>query len=141
MIVDNSLVLSESQAITASAASTNVIDTGASGTPYGSPVALTPDIGKEMRIPMAVNVTQAFNNLTSLAVALQGSNDNSSWNEIATHTYALAALGVGQIDFPAQLPVGSKYRYFRLNYTVTGTAPTTGAIWAGFVAARQTNDH
>jgi hypothetical protein len=141
MIIDANLVLSNNQAVTATAASTNVIDLGTPGTPFGAPVPVEQDIGKGNRIAIAVNVTQAFNNLTSLAIALQVSADNSTWVEVATHTYLLAALGVGQLDFPAQLPVGTNKRYMQLNYTVVGTAPTTGQIFAAIVAARQNNNH
>jgi hypothetical protein len=141
MIVDANNIFSDSQAITATAASTNVLDLGAAGTPFGAPAAVDQDVGKGNQIPIALNVTQAFNNLTSLAVALQKSADNSTWVEVATRTYLLAELGIGQLSFPAQVPVGSDARYLRFNYTVAGTAPTTGKIFAGIVAARQSNNH
>lgn len=142
MIVDANNIFSDGQAITATAPSTNVLDLGAPGTPYGAPAAVEQDIGKSNHIPIALNVTQAFNNLTSLAVALQVSSDNSTFVEVATRTYLAAELAaVGQLNFPAQVPVGTNLRYVRLNYTVTGTAPTTGKIFAGIVAARQSNNH
>lgn len=141
MIVDNTLVWSDGQAITATAASTNTIDLGAPGTPFGAPASVEQDIGKGTDIPIALNVEQAFNNLTSLAVALQKSADNSTWVEVATRTYLLAELGVGQLNFPARMPLGADARYLRFNYTVTGTAPTTGKLFAGIVAARQSNNH
>lgn len=141
MIVDNNNVLSDGQAITATAASTNVLDLGAPGTPFGAPAAVEQDVAKGNLIPLAVNVTQAFNNLTSLAIALQVSADNSTFTEVATRTYLAAQLVVGQLDFPAQLPIGTNARFVRLNYTVVGTAPTTGKIFAGIVAARQSNNH
>lgn len=141
MIIDNSAVLSDSQAITATADSTNVIDFGAAGTPYGAPAAVEQDIGKANRIDLALNVTQAFNNLTSLNVAIQTSPDNSAWTQGPNETYALAQLGVGQLPFPAQFPLGTNARYFKLTYTVTGTAPTTGKIFAAPVASRQSNNH
>lgn len=142
MIIDNNLVLSNNQAITATAASTNSIDLGAPGTPFGSPVPVEQDIGKGNGIPIALNVAQAFNNLTSLAVALQVSTDNATWKEVVTHTYLLADLNaVKQLDFPAQLPIGVNARYMQLNYTVVGTAPSTGQIFAAIVASRQNNNH
>lgn len=144
MIIDNTLVLSDSQAITATAASTNVIDLGLPGTPYGSPAAVEQDIGKGNRIDLAVNVVQAFNNLTSLAIALQVATDAAftTPKEVATHTYSLADLAaVGQLIFPSQLLIGVNLEFVRLFYTVTGTAPTTGKIFAAFVAARQSNLH
>jgi hypothetical protein len=141
MIIDNSVVLSDSQAITATADSTNVIDLGAPGTPYGAPAAVEQDIGKGNRIDLAVQVTQAFNNLTSLNIALQTSPDGVTWTAGPSETYLLAQLGVGQLPFPDQFPVGTNARYVKLTYTVTGTAPTTGKIFAAPVAARQSNFH
>jgi hypothetical protein len=142
MIVDNTLVFSDSQAITATAASTNVIDIGAAGTAYGAAAALSRDIGKSTEIPVYASVTQAFNNLTSLKVALE-SDDNagfSSAKEIASRTYLLAELTLGaRLSFPAELPEGTDEQYIRINYTVTGTAPTTGKIFASVVAGRQNN--
>jgi len=141
MIYDNSLLLSDAQAITATAASTNVIDLGATGTPFGGS-AMTRDIGiGEECVYLSVRVTETFNNLTSLTVAVQTSPDNSTWTTIQSGaTVALASLVAGfQFDTPYEFPEGTKARYVRLNYTVAGTAPTTGKITAGVVMARQTN--
>ena len=53
--------------------------------------------------------------------------------------YTLAQLATGaKYLLPDRLMAGTNERYVRLNYTVTGTAPTTGRITAGVVAARQT---
>lgn len=140
MILDNNNILSDGQAITATVNSTNVIDIGAAGTPFGAAVALNRDIGIGTEIDLICNVTQAFNNLTSLKVALV-SDDNSSLSspkEIASKTYALADINaVKQLKFPAEIPHGADERYLGLVYTVTGTAPTTGKITAAVVAARQ----
>lgn len=142
MIIDASLVLSDSQAITATVPSTNVIDLGAAGAPFGSPVIVEQDIGKGSRIDIVLNVTQGFNNLTSLAVALQVSPDNSAWTEAFTHTYSLADVASpAQLSFPSRIPVGASARYMRLNYAVSGTAPTLGKIFAAIIAGRQSNLH
>lgn len=142
MIVDNTLVFSDSQAITATAGSTNVVDIGAAGTAYGASAAVPRDIGKGTEIPMYVSVTQAFNNLTSLKITME-SDDNaafSSAKEIGSKTYLLAELTLGaRLSFPAEIPEGADEQYLRLNYTVTGTAPTTGKIFASVVAGRQNN--
>ena len=142
MIIDASLLLSDSQSITASAASTNSIDVGGTGSPFGSAIPLPADVALANSLPIAVNVTQAFNNLTSLAIALQVSPDNATWTEVATRTYLAAELAaVGQLNFPARLPIGTNKRYVQLNYTVNGTPPTTGKIFAAIVAGRQSNNH
>ena len=141
MIFDKETMFSDAQAVTADAASTNIIDFGATGTPYGSTVALVRDIGKGgCRVPIAVMIPEAFNNLTSLAVSLQVDNDPAfgSPKTVATRTYTLAELK-GMLEFPDGFVEGTNERYGRLYYDVTGTAPTTGKITAGVVAARQTN--
>jgi hypothetical protein len=140
MIFDNTLLFSSQQAITATAASTNVIDLGATGTPIGG-VALTRDIGVGKEMDLSVLVTENFNNLTSLTVAVQTSPDNSTYTTVLqSPAILLAALVAGyQFKVPNSFELGTNARYVRLNYTVAGTAPTTGKITAGVVSARQTN--
>lgn len=143
MILDNTLVLSDSQAITADAGSTNVIDLGAPGTAYGAPAALAYDVGKGTDIEIIVHVTEAFNNLTSLQVQMQV-DDNAAFSSAAVVAMGpvilLASLTLGaRINWPSRLPEGVNERYFRLFYDITGTAPSTGKITAAIVAAKQTN--
>lgn len=142
MIFDAQGLFSDSQAITADAGSTNCIDLRATGTPYGG-VALVRDVGKGVGIPVSISVTEAFNNLTSLQVSVQV-DDNDSFSSATTvqltGAIPLASLVAGyQFQAIARLPEGTKERYVRLYYDVTGTAPSTGKITAGIVAARQTN--
>lgn len=144
MIQSNNLVLSNAQAITASAASTNVIDFGPTGIPYGHTNPVQRDYGRDdEHAEIAVTVAATFNNLTSLTVTVQTSPDNSTWSDVQAETYTLASgkLAAGtMLPIPNRIPMGSTGRYFRLYYTVTGTAPSTGAITAGFVANRQNNN-
>jgi hypothetical protein len=142
MIFDNSLLLSSAQAITASAASTNVIDLGTTGTPFGSSVALTRDIGRGEEVDLSVAIVATFNNLTSLTVAVQTSPDNSTWTtKYSGRVVPLAELVAGfQFKFPCCFDEGTDERYVRLFYTVAGTAPSTGSVTAGPVASRQTNN-
>ncbi|WP_277964593.1 Bbp16 family capsid cement protein [Pseudomonas sp. RIT-To-2] len=129
MLFDAKLLMSNKQAITATAASSDVIDTGQ-----------TKDIGKGGDIPLAIQVTEAFNNLTSLSIDIQTSVDSAFTAPItlATMVIGLAGLTAGAKAPIITLPQGLK-RYIRMNYTVTGTAPTTGRITAGVVAGVQTN--
>ena len=143
MILDNTLVLSDAQAVTATAGSTNVIDLGASGTAYGHASALAFDIGKGADVMVTTHVTEAFNNLTSLTISIEV-DDNAAFSSPVTvaqgPAIALASLTLGaRPAFPARLPEGTNERYLRLKYTVAGAAPTTGKITAAIVAARQTN--
>lgn len=140
MIFDNTLLLSDQQAITADAASTNTIDLLATGSPFGgSPIVK--DVGRSVNVPLAILVTEAFNNLTSIQVQVQTSPDNTTWTTIETGMVVpLASLTSGySFKVIDELPEGTNVRYVRLFYDITGTAPSTGKITAGVVTARQTN--
>lgn len=142
MIYDQQTLFSDGQAVTATAASTNTIDLGATGTPYGGS-ALIRDIGKSSCIDLAVTVTEAFATLTSLTISVE-TDDNSSFSSAATvfttTAIPVATLVAGySIPMLAEFPEGTNERYVRLKYTVGGTNATTGKITAGVVAARQTN--
>lgn len=141
MIFDMTLLLSDGQAVTADAASTNVIDLGTTRTPYGASQPLGRDVGIGAKVPLSCSVTETFNNLTSLQVQVQTSPDNVTWTTIEGGAVVPAASLVAgyQFDVPYRIPEGVKARYFRTFYDVTGTAPTTGKITAGAVMARQTN--
>lgn len=141
MIIDNQSLFSDGQAITATAGSTNVLDTGLAGTPVNHTVPLEKDIGKSRELPVVVTVTEAFNNLTSLEVQVQVDGDVAfgSAQTIASRVYLLAELTLGaRLAFPAEVPEGANERYLRLRYVVTGVAPTTGKVFAGIVAGRHT---
>lgn len=119
------------QAITATAPSTNVLDLG---------VARDIGAGGAPDLMVNIEVTQAFNNLTSLQVSVQGSSDNATWNDIVmSGAMLLANLVAGarilRINFPAWglNQTGKPPRYIRFNYTVVGTAPTTGLI-VGYIS-------
>ncbi|EMV9403987.1 hypothetical protein AADU91_004498 [Klebsiella michiganensis] len=129
MLLDQQALFSAVQAITATAASTNVIDTGSNK-----------DVGKYGDIPLLIQVVEAFNNLTSLTVTVQ-TDDNSAFSsaaDVLTMTIPLASLVLGYKSPVITLPMKME-RYIRLNYTVTGTAPTTGKVTAGITGGVQTN--
>ena len=143
MIVDNTLVFSDSQAITADAASTNIVDIGAAGTAYGHSAAVARDIGKNTEIPLFISVTETFTNLTSLNIKVQV-DDAAGFGTVVTVAQsgeiALASLVAGyKFTFPAELPEGVNKRYVRLYYDITGSAPDAGKIFAAVVAGRPTN--
>lgn len=140
MILDSTNVFSDAQAITATAASTNIIDLGATGTVVGGASALVRDIGPGNPLPIRVQIVEAFNTLTSLTIALQV-DDNSSFSSAKTVesiVVPLAGLTLGAVVAALYyVPRGTDERYVRLNYTVTGTNPTLGKVTAGIVAAHQ----
>ena len=129
MLLDQQALFSAAQAITATAASTNVIDTGSNK-----------DVGKYGDIPLLIQVVEGFSNLTSLTVTVQ-TDDNSAFSsaaDVLSMTIPLASLVLGYKSPVITLPMKME-RYIRLNYTVTGTAPTTGKVTAGIIGGVQTN--
>ena len=143
MIIDATTLFSSAQSITATAASTNIIDLGAPGTIYGAASAIVRDIGRGADVPLKCTVVESFNNLTSLIISIE-TDDNSGFSTPATvftsPTYGLADLATGARNLlPENVPIGTNERYMRLKYTVAGTAPTLGKITAGVTAGNQTN--
>jgi hypothetical protein len=146
MIIDNTLVLSDHQAITASAASTNVWDTLAQGTPARWISAYGRDLGDGyMEIPLLVKVTEVFATLTSLTVDVQ--TDDTAAFSSATTVATSGAIGVAsltagkEITILARVPRGVSEQYVRLYYTVAGSNATTGKVFAAVTAGNQTNTH
>lgn len=143
MILDLNTLLSNGQAITATAPSTNVIDLGPVGTVFGAAAPLVRDIGKGADTPMRVTVAETFNNLTSLQVSLQVSTDVAFTAPVTVFlspVYTLAQLAVGaRLLLPDSIPLNTNLRFMRLVYTVAGTAPTLGKITAGVTMGNQTN--
>lgn len=139
MIFSQNLIYSDKQAITADAASTNIIDHGANGTVYGASVALPRDQGKGAKVPILVQVTETFDALTSLEVQFQVDNDVAfgSPKIVARQSKTLAELKAGAQFSIDSLPLGADERYSRLYYDVTGTAPTVGKITAGITMGNQ----
>ncbi|MNF13642.1 hypothetical protein D3C80_2155570 [compost metagenome] len=56
-----------------------------------------------------------------------------------SQTVPVAELKAGKVVLPEYLPRGTAERYMRLNYTVTGTAPTTGRMTAGVTMGNPSN--
>lgn len=119
-MLDDLLKFSDKQAITATAASENIIDLGKDReVAFGNP------------IPLLAIVKEDFNNATSLKIAVETSaaEDFTTSVELASSTVLLANLKKGNMIPLSFMPAGNK-GFVRLKYTVTGTAPTTGKISA-----------
>ena len=117
MLLDKNTILSDAQAITTTAASTNTLDLTAAGNAVAGGL-------------FAVCRTDvAFAGATSVQVSLQTA-DNSAFSSATTLlsvTFAAADLAAAQKLLMAMaLPLGLK-RYVRAYYTVTGTA-TAGKL-------------
>lgn len=124
-MIDSQLQFSEQQAITATAASTNIIDLGKNReVAFGTPV------------PLMAIVNEDFDNLTSLKIAVETAetSDMSGAVELASATVLAADLKKGKYIPLAFMPAGNK-GYVQLKYTVNGSAPTTGKITASLTDA------
>jgi hypothetical protein len=125
------------QAITATANSTNVLDTRQSGLP-----ALE-DLGVGYpTVWLIVNVVQAFNTLTSLKIDLVSDSASSLASSPVTHfskTILLAGLTAGAQVVRVQIPSDLYKEFMGLIYTVAGTNPTTGSLFAFLTMDPQVN--
>lgn len=143
MIFDSTNLFSDAQAVTVTAASTNVIDLGATDIPKHAANAITRDMGKGRPIDLRIQVVESFAALTSLKVSVQTDTVEgfgSAVTILESPAVALASLVAGYV-FPIQwVPRGSVGRYLRLNYTVAGVAATAGKITAGMVFASDERD-
>jgi hypothetical protein len=129
MLFDAKLLMSNAQAITATAASTDIIDRGD-----------TKDVGRAGDIPLLVQVVEAFNTLTSLTIELQ-TDDNSAFStprSLFSVVVPLADLKLGY-QIPIITMPQKTERFLRLSYAIAGTNPTLGKVTAGVVAGVQTN--
>ena len=118
MYLDQQLVLSDSQALTGSAVSTNAIDLGSLTRNIG--------IGEPMAVVFVINVA-AGGTTPTLAAAIQ-------FDSTAAFSTAVS-VDSGPAWTAAQLVAGAKFvipidadttlnEFVRVNYTMTGTSPT-----------------
>ncbi len=141
MILSAEQLLSDDQAVTATAISENVIDLGVAGTPYDAAAAFEQDIGKGNKIPILIQVTEDFATLTTLTITVEVSenSDMSSPKTLATEAISAAALVQGKQTRMQVIPDDADRRYLGLRYTVAGSDATAGKITAGITMGNQTN--
>lgn len=129
-------LFSDQQAITATAASTNLYDRLAPGSWVHGSTSIVDDMGNSY-VPMLVQVTEDFNNLTSLQIDFEMDTTDafSSATTLYSETVLLADLVAGKKIRVRWVPHDTTEQYLRFNYTVTGTAPSTGKLTAGFICS------
>lgn len=130
MFIDKNLQVSNEQAVTASAASTDVIDFGQAN----------PNTGMDDRSNMVITVDEAATaaGAATVTFSVQDSADNSTFADVAV----TAAIGKATLVAGHQIviPMPTKLRrYSRVYYTV-GTGPlTAGKFSAQVVTGTQQN--
>ncbi len=139
MIFSAQQIFSDDQVITASADSTNVIDLGLPGTPFGAVAPLNQDIGKGAMVPILIQVTEAFNTLTSLEIKISTGATTALGTTVISKVILLADLTLGK-QFPIHvLPNEITEQFLGVEYVVAGTPPTLGKVTAGITMGNQTN--
>lgn len=128
---DNSLILSDEQAVTATADSTNHIDLGAGKDHKGN--ALIPGAGRtgKMFLNITVDVTTTSGGATTADFALQDSADDTSFaaTPIIISAVAKATLVAGYRVMRMPLPPNLR-RYVKVVYTVNVADFTAGKFSA-----------
>lgn len=118
------------QAVTATAASTDVLDLGP--LTHGN---TRRDIGagEPLYLVIAVLVAAAAAGAATVNFQLQTSDDNATWVTLFdSGSVAMADMTAGKRPVAVAVPRGVR-RYLRVNYSV-GTGPlTAGTFWAGLV--------
>ena len=125
MIIDNFNVFSDS--VTVAAGNSNVVN-------------VMPFLGRGEAVNVTICVTSNINNLTSLTVKLQQADTpTGTFTDVGGGiTLTLAELQAGN-TFRFELPDNVVKPSLRLNYTVAGTAPTTGKLFAAITRDVQLN--
>lgn len=131
MIIDKSLQVSDAQAVTASAASTDVIDTGVANRAIGTDTSLA--------LSITVDESATASGAATVTFSLQDSADNSTFADVvASAAIGKAALTAGKQPVLFKLPNGLR-RYLRVYYTVATGPLTAGKFSAQIVMNGQNN--
>ncbi len=130
MLIDKFLQVSSEQAVTASAASTDVIDFG----------QVNPDVGMDgvSKLVITVDESATAAGAATVTFSLQDSADNSSFADVAvTVAIGKATLVAG---YQHVIPMPTKLRrYCRVYYTVATGPLTAGKFSAQIVPGIQQN--
>lgn len=141
MLLSAQQTFSDAQALTASAASTNILDLGAPGTVLNAPAALVRDIGKGNPIPIIIRLdVDSGGTSPTLVAAVQVDNDSAfgSPTTVATANTVSGGSAGDEVYLDVYLPEGTNERYLRVNYTLGGTSPTY-TVTAAVVLGKQSN--
>jgi hypothetical protein len=144
MILSAEQLFSDDQAVTATAVSTNYIDLGAAGTPYGAAAAMSRDVGKGTIIPLLIQATAAATAAGAATVTFSIETDDNSSFSSATTVATTPAIGKAELvaGYRAVLNIVPEKleRYVQIRYTVATGPLTAGAFTAGITMGNQTND-
>ena len=127
MYIDKQLLMSDAQAVTSSAASTNVIDLGAH-------LGMDPGVTEDLWLQVRVDTTATASGSATVTFTVETDDDEAFGS--ATTVYSSAAIGkatlvAGYYPVRIRLPLGME-RYVRVYYTVA-TGPLTAGKFDAFI--------
>lgn len=132
MYVDKQLEFSDSQAVTATAISTNVVDLNPAFN-YNNGVDI--GTGEDVYLVLQVDAAATAAGAATVQVTLESSaaaGMTSSTVHFTSPTYQLADLTAGKTLTSVKLPSGTYLRYLGVRYTV-GTGPLTAGSFSAFL--------
>lgn len=145
MFMDADLLFSDAQAVTATAASTNYIDTGPLGY-VGATSSTNPPlntgrnlgISSELYISISVDVAMTDSGSDSTITVSLETDDNSSFSSIATVAtlVVIPALTAAGTKYFVKMPIATTVpyeRYLQIKYTTTNGNLTTGSFTTAIV--------
>jgi hypothetical protein len=137
MIIDAENMFSDAQAVTSTAKSTNTVDLGPNSHAKNSNGA------KDIEILLWINTTFTDSGSDATLTIQVRSSANSDMSSPVVHsvsdTIAFSEMVAGtKMRFKPRIPLDAG-RYIDLNYVVASGPYTAGALSAGVVAERQTN--
>lgn len=124
MIHDAQNLFSNTQVVTASAVSTDIVDLGLAGRNIG--------VGEEIYLVVIVDTTFSDASSDSTVAVTLETDDNTGMSSATTILTlgTFAALTAAGSRFVVRLPVAGYERYIAVRYTVAGGNLTTGAFTA-----------
>jgi len=128
MILDKTLLLSDEQAVTATAVSTNTIDLSAALRDIGA--------GEQIYAVVVVDVDFTAAGAATMVIGLITDNDEalgSPTTILSTPAIDKAALTAGRVPIVIPVPPNIAEQYLGLNYTVA-TGPMTAGKVTAFIA-------
>lgn len=133
MFLDKSHEMSDSQAVTASAASTNVIDLG--------PVHLSQSYGGDAELLLRVKEAVTAAGAATVNFKLETASDEAFSSPVVlaeSGAIGKAALTLNSEHLKIKVPSGAD-RYLRVYYEVATGPLTAGKFYAALAMSRQTN--
>jgi len=134
VILDKELLLSDEQAITATAVSTNTIDLSAALRDIGAGETIYAVVVVDVDFTAAGAATLVISLITDDAEAL-----SSPTTILSTPAIGKAALTAGRVPIVIPVPPNIAEQYLGLNYTVATGPMTAGKVTAFLAHSVQTN--